>query len=369
MSLATRCTSCHTAFRVVQDQLKVSEGWVRCGRCESVFNALEELFDLGNDDAARREILTSTPTPASPGDSAFERTRRVPRTEEHPASADAVKAVAPSAVDEAAASDEEAGADEAAGFAPSSSLDDLLADPIDAHIFRNRRGADGDRLAVAKVRERDRNEFSDARFDSDLFSDPAEADDATPGEAMTTGAGDLPLESSGGPHQPDFLRRAERRARWRSGPVRGAVAVVAIAAAVVFGLQFADHFRDRIAAEWPITAPALSAWCRAAGCSLQAPRQVDAITVESTALSRAIGREGYVLAVTLRSRARHALSLPWVDLALTDANGRLVARRALSPRDFGAASTLPASAEVPLQLTLDAGATRVAGYTVEIFYP
>ena len=46
MSLATRCTSCGTVFRVVQDQLKVSEGWVRCGRCNEVFNAIEGLFDL-----------------------------------------------------------------------------------------------------------------------------------------------------------------------------------------------------------------------------------------------------------------------------------------------------------------------------------
>src|SRR6476620_1776313 len=49
MSLATRCTSCGTAFRVVQDQLKVSEGWVRCGRCNEVFNAIEGLFDLERD--------------------------------------------------------------------------------------------------------------------------------------------------------------------------------------------------------------------------------------------------------------------------------------------------------------------------------
>ena len=49
MSLATRCTSCGTAFRLVQDQLKVSEGWVRCGRCNEVFNALEGLFDLARE--------------------------------------------------------------------------------------------------------------------------------------------------------------------------------------------------------------------------------------------------------------------------------------------------------------------------------
>ena len=49
MSLATRCTACGTVFRVVQDQLKVSEGWVRCGQCSAVFNALEGLFDLARE--------------------------------------------------------------------------------------------------------------------------------------------------------------------------------------------------------------------------------------------------------------------------------------------------------------------------------
>ena len=47
MSLATRCPACGTVFRVVQDQLKVSQGWVRCGQCHEVFNALESLFELG----------------------------------------------------------------------------------------------------------------------------------------------------------------------------------------------------------------------------------------------------------------------------------------------------------------------------------
>ncbi len=61
MSLATRCTSCATAFRVVQDQLKVSEGWVRCGRCDAVFNALEGLFDLGRDAPADWEEEATDP--------------------------------------------------------------------------------------------------------------------------------------------------------------------------------------------------------------------------------------------------------------------------------------------------------------------
>mgnify|MGYP006154485739 FL=1 len=63
MSLATRCTHCGTIFKVVQDQLKVSEGWVRCGRCNEVFNALPALFDLASEAPPPRP---STPSPTPP---------------------------------------------------------------------------------------------------------------------------------------------------------------------------------------------------------------------------------------------------------------------------------------------------------------
>ena len=39
MSLTTRCPACQTLFRVVPDQLRISGGWVRCGRCDEIFDA------------------------------------------------------------------------------------------------------------------------------------------------------------------------------------------------------------------------------------------------------------------------------------------------------------------------------------------
>jgi predicted Zn finger-like uncharacterized protein len=39
MSLITRCPACTTMFRVVADQLRLSDGWVRCGQCDEVFDA------------------------------------------------------------------------------------------------------------------------------------------------------------------------------------------------------------------------------------------------------------------------------------------------------------------------------------------
>jgi predicted Zn finger-like uncharacterized protein len=44
MSLITRCPACTTMFKVVQDQLRMSEGWVRCGQCNEVFDANAHLF-------------------------------------------------------------------------------------------------------------------------------------------------------------------------------------------------------------------------------------------------------------------------------------------------------------------------------------
>ncbi len=39
MSQITCCPACQTRFKVVADQLRISDGWVRCGNCQQVFDA------------------------------------------------------------------------------------------------------------------------------------------------------------------------------------------------------------------------------------------------------------------------------------------------------------------------------------------
>ncbi len=369
MSLATRCTSCGTVFRVVQDQLKVSEGWVRCGRCDAVFNALEGLFDLGRDSPPE---WSGAPAPVLAAEAAAESTADDDAMEDDAETGvDFTASLSPSALQApsspavatpAMAAGEEKGHSSAFPSTAPAAFEDLLADPIDAHLFR-KRGPVSD----AKVDERDRLEFSDARFDSDLFAENSAGDESDPSESPASGTADLPLESAHG--QPDFLRRAERKARWRSAPARLAFGIGGAVAAVLLLLQIGHHFRDTIAARWPGSRPVLVAWCKLADCSLEAPRRIDEVLVDSTALTRAIGLDAFVLSVTLKSRSALPLTMPSVDLSLTDGNGRLVARRALAPRDFGAASVLQPGAEAALQLMLNAGSARVSGYTVEIFYP
>ncbi len=343
MSLATRCTSCGTAFRVVQDQLKVSEGWVRCGRCDAVFSALEGLFDLGRDAPPGWEEPVE-PLSASPAAPADEGSTLPEPSAEHEQ-------------DEPVVDGEDEG--------PTSNLGELLADPIDAHLFGPRKRAESAPKPATQLGPRDRVEFSDARFDSDLFLENTSVPD-TELVVPTTDAGTLPLESSA---RPEFVRRAERRAHWHRTPVRAALAVACVVATGTLTLQVAQHARDTLAARWPALRPSLAAWCRVAQCRIEAPRRIEDVLVESTALTRAAGQDAFVLSVTLKSRSDVTLALPSIDLTLTDANGRLVARRALAPGDFRAAEVIAPRTETPLQLVLSTGTPAVVGYTVEIFYP
>jgi len=338
MSLATRCTSCATAFRVVQDQLKVSEGWVRCGRCDAVFNALEGLFDLGRD------------APADWDDPIV--SLLAPRASEP------LVLVPPGPDDQ----DEPASDDDA----PPSNLGELLADPIDARLFGPRKQTEAAPKPAGQLGARDRVEFSDARFDSDLFAENGSVPDTELIVAPVTDPADLPLESSA---RPEFVRRADRRARWESGPARAVLTVASAIALIALALQAGHHFRDTLAAQSPALRAPLVAWCGFVGCKLEAPRRLEDVLLESSSLARAPGQEGFILAITLRNRSTLTLALPSIELALTDGNGRLVARRALAPRDFRAPEVLGPGAEAALQTAFTAAPESVVGYTVEIFYP
>ena len=59
MSLITRCPACGTMFKVVPDQLRISEGWVRCGHCADVFDASAHM----QGEAAMPAVQATAPSP------------------------------------------------------------------------------------------------------------------------------------------------------------------------------------------------------------------------------------------------------------------------------------------------------------------
>ena len=60
--MITRCPECSTLFKVVADQLKISDGWVRCGRCDHVFDGAANLQD---DSVAETTVATPPRLPPS----------------------------------------------------------------------------------------------------------------------------------------------------------------------------------------------------------------------------------------------------------------------------------------------------------------
>lgn len=337
MSLATRCTSCGTVFRVVQDQLKVSEGWVRCGRCNEVFNAIEGLFDLERDappswkppSAAPPAPLAATITAAFESQEQFE-----------PPDDDDVF-----------------------------QLSD--GDRIHSRFFQPEQ-ADVEQTPAQAVKARDRVDFADAQFNTALLADGSPAPAGRKGtgiERSSVKAARAKLEAAR--RGPGFVQQAQQRERWRTPAMRAVLSLLTLLLIGMLAGQGAYHFRDLWAAQWPATRPWLAQGCEWLRCEIGAPRRIDDVAVESSTLSPAPGGNGYRLAVVLRNRGNLSLSMPWIDLSLTDPAGQLVARRALAPGDFRVSPALMApGSESNLQVLLSSSdPRRISGYTVEIFYP
>ena len=313
MSLATRCPACGTVFRVVRDQLKVSDGWVRCGRCTEVFDAGKRLFDLDQGGAASVPAPPRRQQPPAEPGAAVQTTIRVGAALAPPSqpSVEAPTAAPPMPAEPA---------HEPAAQAP----------------------------AVAAL----------AQAAPGAAQAAADATDGAPAAAAAEAA------------TPGFVQRADSAARWRQPGRRAALAVLSLGLALLLAGQMALHYRDHLAAASPAARPVLLAACQVLGCRVEPPRRIEALHVDSSGLLRVQDSALYRLSLVVQNKSATPVRMPAIDLALTDAQGQTMARRVLSAAELGqAGDSLAPGAEAALQATLDLGPRRVAGYTVELFYP
>jgi hypothetical protein len=169
---------------------------------------------------------------------------------------------------------------------------------------------------------------------------------------------------------PEFIRRADRAARWRQPSRRGPLAAMALLLLALLVGQIGVHYRDALAAGWPATRPWLQAACTALGCRIETPRRIESLNVDSSGLVRMQDSALYRLSLVVQNKASTPVRMPAVDLVLTDSQGQTMVRRVLTAAELGHGSdSLPAGAETSLLATLDLGERSVAGYTVELFYP
>ena len=165
-------------------------------------------------------------------------------------------------------------------------------------------------------------------------------------------------------------------------PVSGRRRVVLYSIAIVLLVllilaQAIFHFRDAIAARWPPARPALQSLCDAAGCAIHPLRDaaMGYLSIEASDLQADPAHRGLlILTATLRNRAPWALSYPYLELTLTDAQDRIVVRRALAPSDYAGGTAdlqrgIGPNAEASIKMFIDASASAQAGYRLYMFYP
>jgi predicted Zn finger-like uncharacterized protein len=166
------------------------------------------------------------------------------------------------------------------------------------------------------------------------------------------------------------------RALPRRATVAGYVAAIVLLVLLV-SAQAAFHFRDAIAAFWPVTRPAIAQLCRYAGCAIRPLRDaaMNHLSIETSDLQADPAHRGLlILTATLRNRAGWPLAYPYLELTLTDAQDRIVVRRALAPGDYAGGTAdlqrgIAPYAEIAVKVFIDASATTQAGYRLYMFYP
>lgn len=328
MSFTTRCPACGTTFRIVADQLKISEGWVRCGHCADVFDATLYL----------EPWVPGTPAPA--GSSPDPTESQVPQVPQ---------------VELTTASDPHE--DELVTRPPAMLPDDPPADASAEVDF----STELQRFAAAK-----------ATAEAEAAVATASEESVKPPAPTLAGADTETGESEAPEAVPGFVRQAQRRAFWESRGVRLGLSFLALLLAALLIAQGALHERDRIAAWRPDLLPLLQRVCAPVGCAVGPVRNIDAIVIDSSALVRRLGNF-HSFDLVLKNTADMALALPALELSLTDTRDEVISRRVFLPEEWpDAPAVMPAqsSLTVSFRLSLSVGeATPMAGYRALVFYP
>ena len=327
MSLITRCPACTTIFKVVPDQLRVSEGWVRCGQCDEVFDANAHLQTVGPAEVAE-------PVPTAPQEPAL--------PVEQPAEV----------VDEYdwqwLDSHSDVIADDA--VVDPDLVDVPAPDPVPVEVEPE--------LIVAEA------------FIEPVIVAPPEVEVGV--EVPQSPPEESPVDPVA---TPAFMREAVTL-QASSGQRRvqdGLWLVCACLLAALLPLQWVMQERDRISASAPGLQPILEWLCAATGCKISPMQSIDAVVIESSAFSK-LQADAYLLSFSLKSTALVDIAAPSLELTLTDLQDQPLVRRVFSPEQLGRSNlSLMPGVEWTGAKTLVIGSSpvlsRIAGYRLLAFYP
>ncbi|WP_053076700.1 DUF3426 domain-containing protein [Caenimonas sp. SL110] len=347
MSLITRCPACGTMFKVVPDQLRISDGWVRCGHCSEVFDATQYM-------QAEGALVTGPGT--APAQAVQDPQTPQVQASEQPLAPPALQApVQPLPQAPLATAQSEA-------FASS-----LMTDLGDS---RNSMSPT-DSVLLREAAELLTEGPLDKPFVLQRVPEPAQPQAGNQSQFSTSRPA---LADSHEPELSDlsFVRQARSREFWSRPLVRGALVALLVISGLLMAVQVGFHERDRLFASQPVLRPWLVQLCDVANCAIGPPRQIEAVAIEGSSFNK-IRPDTYRLNITLRNLSKMELAMPAVELTLTDAQDQPVVRRVLTPQDLQSQGVIPAGGDWASSLALAVASngvgSRIAGYRVLAFYP
>ncbi|WP_115045360.1 DUF3426 domain-containing protein [Xanthomonas arboricola] len=130
---------------------------------------------------------------------------------------------------------------------------------------------------------------------------------------------------------PAFARRRPTRPRLRASGRQWAL-LVGLVGLLAMQIVIADRAQLAADARWR---PLVGAACAVARCTLPAWREPAALTLLHRDVRPVPGVPGVLqIQASFRNEARWAQAWPWLQLSLSDADGRMIGTRVLAPQDY-----------------------------------
>ncbi len=412
MALATTCTKCNTSFRVAPDQLALRRGMVRCGVCQNVFSGManlrhvdEILRQRGAAQAAAEQALP--PADGSPfiaGDGGQSKP-----VQAAPARASVKPLVKPTASNDPkgrSAPNTFAQTDlRTAFFLPEtvfgpttemvaegeSFLSEPAAVPISIQpqpgLTATTEGNLKSKDQAASIALRQPGPDTRIRWAQEAAQANPSTPVAEPETAPATVSSDRRKRGSRRRSAQERERSDEAIAYFEPEASVGGYHSRAQAlgwlfclfAALVLSTQGVIGARNSLSSNFPALRAPLQMLSSPLGLTVEAPLDLQALTIESFELQAADTPGMLTLSALLRNRANRGIQWPALEIILTDGQGTLLVRKVLLPKDYFAG--LPAAAtrqvelgmspraELPLKLALEARDLAASGYSVTLFYP
>lgn len=346
--MQTRCPACGTRFLITPEQLKARQGQVRCGQCQTIFDALATLSDTPPSTVSQ----PSSPAPASVAPlttpAATSQASVCP-----PESSDAARATAET-TETAAAATPVTAQDEAADRDPAPHIDaDATVDPSTDQPDSPAPPAEQGTISGGAKPETQPAIPSEAEVDTHIM--PA----SLPGSSWHQGV----ISSS------QTQTRKQHSRLWL---------LLSLLAAVVFAGQVVVQFRSGLTLAFPAIKPLLQAALGTFDIDLPLPHQAEQLSIENSDLQPLANHPGELeLTATLKNRAAFAQLPPHLELTLTNAFDQPVLRKILAPSAYlpnqpRQQQSFGPGEEVSLHLILQPAKdlkSPASGYRLYLFYP